>query len=576
MRAPETSRLLAFARELQGVGTFEELLLATRSELEVAMGFKHAWLFVADKEDVEEMRLIDIAGSVRNDAWVVAPILKIKGDPMLEEIVRSDQPVVVADARTDPRTNKQIVAKLGNRTIVNVPLRLLDKPFGAFGTGTFGDDEGCRPPTREELDYLIGMAGQLAVAAGRIRFLEERKRSEEALRKTEEQLRHAQKMEAIGRLAGSVAHDFNNLLSVILGHGSFLLEDLKTADPIREEIAAIVAAGERAADLTRQLLAFSRRQVLAPRVLDLNAVIRDSEKMLRRLLRADIELVTRYDRDLPKVKVDPGQVDQVVMNLALNARDAMPDGGKLTVETRRAVLDDAYASEHFDVTPGLHAMLAVSDTGMGMDKETQARIFEPFFTTKAQGKGTGLGLSTIFGIVKQSGGNIWVYSEPGEGATFRIYFPSSDEIDETAAEITPPSTLRGVETVLVAEDQEEVRHVACEILRRQGYHVLEAQNAGDALLVCERHPLPIHLLVTDVVMPKMNGRELAERLLVVRPDMKVLFMSGYTDNAIVHHGILDPDVAYVQKPLVPDVFARRVREVLDSPKHGTRVPRNTR
>lgn len=575
MGAPETSRLLAFARELQGVATFEELLLATRAELEVAMGFKHAWLFVADKEDVEEMRLIDIAGSVRNDAWVVAPVLKIKGDPMLEEIVRSDQPVVVADARTDPRTNKPIVAQLGNRTIVNVPLRLLDKPFGAFGTGTFGD-EGCRPPTREELDYLIGMAGQLAVAAGRIRFLEERKRSDEALRKTEEQLRHAQKMEAIGRLAGSVAHDFNNLLSVILGHGSFLLEDLKTADPIREEIAAIVAAGERAADLTRQLLAFSRRQVLAPRVLDLNAVIRDSENMLRRLLRADIELVTRYDRDLPKVKVDPGQVDQVVMNLAVNARDAMPDGGKLTIETRSAVLDEAYASEHFDVSPGLHAMLAVSDTGVGMDKETQARIFEPFFTTKAQGKGTGLGLSTIFGIVKQSGGNIWVYSEPGKGTTFRIYFPSADATDETVAELTPPTTLRGVETVLVAEDQEQVRHVACEILRRQGYHVLEAQNAGDALLVCERHPLPIHLLVTDVVMPKMNGRELAERLLVIRPDLKVLFMSGYTDNAIVHHGILDPDVAYVQKPLVPDVFARRVREVLDSPKHGTRVPRFTR
>jgi two-component system cell cycle sensor histidine kinase/response regulator CckA len=566
MSVPETSRLLAFARELQGVATFEELLLATRAELEVALGFKHAWLFVADKDDVEEMRLIDIAGSIRSDAWIVAPVLKIKGDPMLEEIVRSDQPVVVADARTDPRTNQQIVSQLGNRTIVNVPLRLLDKPFGAFGTGTFGD-EGCRPPTREELDYLIGMANQLAVAAGRIRFLEERKRSEEALKKTEEQLRHAQKMEAIGRLAGSVAHDFNNLLSVILGHGSFLLEDLKTADPIREEIVAIVAAGERAADLTRQLLAFSRRQVLAPRVLDLNAVVRDSEKMLRRLLRADIELVTRYDRDLVRVKVDPGQVDQIMMNLAVNARDAMPDGGKLTIETRRAVLDDAYASEHFDVTPGLHAMLAVSDTGVGMDKETQARIFEPFFTTKAQGKGTGLGLSTIFGIVKQSGGNIWVYSEPGKGTTFRIYFPSANGTEETVEEITPPTTLRGVETVLVAEDQEQVRHVACEILRRQGYHVLEAQNAGDALLVCERHPLPIHLLVTDVVMPKMNGRELAERLLVVRPDMKVLFMSGYTDNAIVHHGILDPDVAYVQKPLVPDVFARRVREVLDSPKH---------
>lgn len=565
MPAPPISRLLAFARELQAVKTFEELLVATQSELSASLGYAHAWLFVAESEDVEEMRLIDIAGAKRGQAWEVAPVLKIRGDAMLEEIVSSDEPVVVDDARTDPRTNKQIVAQLGNRTIVNVPLRLLDKPFGAFGTGTFGD-EGCRPPTRDQVDYLIAMASQLSVAAGRIRFLEERQRAEDRLRKTEEQLRHAQKMEAIGRLAGSIAHDFNNLLSVILSYSSLLLDDLNPVEPIRAEVEAIRNAGERAAELTRQLLAFSRQQVLEPRVLNLNTILMGAERMLRRLLGEDIQLITRYDPDLYKVRVDPGQVDQVVMNLAINARDAMPNGGKLTIETKSMLLDSSYASSHFEVIPGPHAMLAISDTGMGMDKATQARIFEPFFTTKEKGKGTGLGLSTVFGIVKQSGGNIWVYSEPGNGTTFRIYFPKADDVEDVIPESVSPVKLTGTETILLAEDQDDVRRVAREILTRYGYHVLEARNAGEALLLCERHPRTIHLLLTDVVMPHMSGRELAERVAKVRPEMKVLYMSGYTDNAIVHHGILDPDVAYLQKPLVPEALARRVRAVLDAPK----------
>ena len=566
---PAASRLLAFARELQRVETFEELLVATQAELVAALGYAHAWLFVADSEAVDEMRLLDIAGAKRGQAWEVAPVLKIKGDAMLEEIVRSDEPVVVLDARTDPRTNKQIVEQLGNRTIINVPLRLLDKPFGAFGTGTFGDEEGCRPPTREQLDYLIGMAGQLSVAAGRIRFREERRRAEGVLHKTEEQLRHAQKMEAVGRLAGSVAHDFNNQLSVILSYSAFLLDDLKPVDPIRADIEAIKKAGEQGASLTRQLLAFSRQQVLEPRVLDLNAVLQESERMLQRLLGADIDLVTRYAPELFRVRVDPGQIDQIVMNLAVNARDAMPNGGKLTIETKSVVLDESYSSEHFEVIPGPHAMLAMSDTGLGMDKETQRRIFEPFFTTKDRTKGTGLGLSTVFGIVKQSGGNIWVYSEPKRGTTFRIYFPKADAGDASdagVAETVPPVTLSGTETILLVEDQSDVRRVACEILKRYGYHVLEAQNAGEALLFCERHPLPIQLLLTDVVMPHISGPELAERLLRLRPDLRVLYMSGYTDGTVVQHAILESSVAYLQKPLVPETLARRVRQVLSAPK----------
>jgi PAS domain S-box-containing protein len=391
-------------------------------------------------------------------------------------------------------------------------------------------------------------------------------------RRLEAQLRHAQKMEAVGRLAGSVAHDFNNMLSVILGYSSLLLADLKPVDPLRGDIDMIRAAGEKAAALTRQLLAFSRQQVLEPRVLDLNGVVQSSEQMLRRLLGEDIELVMSYDRNLSRVRVDPGQIDQVVMNLALNARDAMPTGGKLTIETRDVLLDTSYTVDHFDVTPGPYVMLAVSDTGAGMDKETQGRIFEPFFTTKEVGKGTGLGLSTVFGIVRQSGGNIWVYSEPGQGSTFKVYLPLAEGEDPVALDVIEPLTLRGSETILLVEDQDEVRRVAQEILVRHGYHVIAASNAGEALLSCERHPRTIHLMLTDVVMPQMSGRELAERLASVRPDMQVLYMSGYTDNAIVHHGILDSGIAYVQKPLTPDMLARRVREVLDTARRRSGLP----
>ena len=463
---------------------------------------------------------------------------------------------------------------IGIHSLLMVALRVRGESIGLLSLVRFA--AGSAPFSEADRDLAQALADHAALAISNARLLRsalrelsEREKAEAALRKTEEQLRHAQKMEAIGRLAGSVAHDFNNLLSVILGHGSFMLQDLKGPDPLRDEVLAILRAGERASDLTRSLLAFSRQQLLAPRVLDLNAVLKDSERMLRRLLGEDIELVTRYERELVKVRVDASQMDQMVMNLAVNARDAMPNGGKLTIETCNVQLDESYASEHFEVVPGPHAMLAVSDTGVGMPKEVQVRIFEPFFTTKEPGKGTGLGLSTIFGIVKQSGGNIWVYSEPGKGATFRIYFPTAGDVAEPLPKVAPPAVLTGTETILLAEDQDEVRFVACESLRRFGYHVLEARNAGEALLICESHPLPIHLLVTDVVMPKMNGRELAQRLLKIRPELEVLYMSGYTDNAIVHHGILDPDVAYVQKPLVPDAFARRVREVLD---HRRRKP----
>jgi len=391
------------------------------------------------------------------------------------------------------------------------------------------------------------------------------RQANEDLRKSEEQLRQSQKLEAVGRLAGGIAHDFNNLLSVILSYGDMLSYELKPNDHALADLEEIKKAGRRAADLTRQMLAFSRQQVLDLRILDLNEIVGSVNKMLTRILGEDIELKTLLAPRLAKVKADPGQVEQVLMNLVVNARDAMPTGGNLTIETANVELDLAYVRDHVGVTRGSYVMIAVSDNGVGMDKATQARVFEPFFTTKELGKGTGLGLSTVFGIVRQSGGNIWLYSEPGVGTTFKIYLPRAEgKVDWSPSLVPRAAEVRGTETILLVEDQDQVRKVAAGILEKAGYHVLEARSPGEALLVSEQHPVKIHLLLTDVVMPKMNGRQLAERIGSMRPEIRIIFMSGYTDNVILHHGVLDSGVSFLQKPFTPNSLSRKVRQVLDA------------
>jgi len=405
---------------------------------------------------------------------------------------------------------------------------------------------------------LASVASALAVGI-------ERKRAEEALRSSEERLRQAQKMEAVGRLAGGVAHDFNNLLTVITSYSALLLEDLGADDPKRDDVDQIRKAAEGAAALTRQLLAFSRQQVLQPKALDLKATVAGTEKLLKRLIGEDIQLTTVLARDLGVVKADPGQIEQIIINLAVNARDAMPTGGRLTIEAANVDMDEAYVRGHAPASPGRYVMLALSDTGIGMDEQTKARIFEPFFTTKEPGKGTGLGLATVYGIVKQSGGFIWVYSEPGHGTSFKVYLPRVDEPAEVAAAATATAEPRGgTETVLVVEDAASVRMVTRQVLERFGYVVLEAPNGETALRLAAKHHGPIHLLLTDVVMPGLSGRQLAGQLAELRPDMKVLYASGYADHAIVHHGILESGIAYLQKPFTPETLGRRVRQVLDS------------
>lgn len=438
---------------------------------------------------------------------------------------------------------------------------LMSKNFEGKGTGP--DEFILNRKNDENVLVEIGTRpieiGGQKIVLGIVRDISERRR-------LEEQLHQAQKMEAIGMLAGGVAHDFNNILTSIIGNASLALMEIDKGDSLREEIEEIKAAGEKAAALTRQLLAFSRKQIIQPKVVGLNELLSGMEKMLGRLIGENIELVTILEPALWPVKADPGQIEQVIMNLTINSRDAMPKGGKLIIETANVDLNRNYFRNHGikEEQPGPYVMLAVSDTGIGMDKETREHIFDPFYTTKETGKGTGLGLSTIYGVVRQSNGFVWVYSEPGRGSTFKVYLPRAEEnVGAEEQERIPVGEPGGSETVLIVEDNDSLRRLARTVLKQKGYKVLEAENGEEALRVSNEHEGAIDLLVTDVVMPKKSGRETAERLQQIYPRMKVIYMSGYTDNAIVQHGVLEPGLNFIEKPFSPADLARKVREVLD-------------
>jgi len=533
----------------------EVLLEVACRELAQAFNLPHAIAALLDKKKTTVTVVAEyLAEAALTTVYQASPVVD---DPLFQYLLSHKTPLMASDAQNDPDL-RPIHDQLGQRGIVSllvVPFMIEGEVVGSLGL------EALEPRhfSTEEINLAWSVADQLAGVLARVRLEEKR-------RQLEEQYHQAQKMEAIGRLTAGVAHDFNNLLTAINGFAGLIQSELPPDDPLQEMVDTILRSGERAANLVRQLLAFSRKQIIQPQVLNLNMVVAEMDKMLRHVIGEDIYLKTVLTPDLWPVKVDAAQIEQVIVNLAVNTRDAMPTGGQLTIETANVVIDDKYMAGHLGTQPGNYVLLAVSDTGCGMSQEVKARIFEPFFTTKELGRGTGLGLATVFGIVKQSGGDIWVYSEEGIGTTFKIYLPCVEDkiMMPLASPEIRPELPGGSETILLVEDDTGVRELVRQILPKLGYNVLEAKNGQEALQLIAHYAGPIHLLLTDVVMPGLNGKALAEELARTRPELKILFMSGYTDEAIAHHGVLAPGEAFLQKPFSPVILARKMRSVLDN------------
>jgi signal transduction histidine kinase len=556
------SRLFAFARELQRASTFRDLLEITRQEATASAGYPHVWLFISDTEEVNEVRLIDFAGSQRDLSWEVAPVLKVQGDVLMEQIIGSDEPVVVEDARTDPRTNKALVEALGNRTIINIPLRLVDKPFGVLGLGTFGDEEGCRLPTQEQLDYLVAMASQLSVAASRIRFLDANRRAAQQRAELERRVLEHQKLESLGLLAGGIAHDFNNLLTVILAGAGLARLSIDEPAKAMAELDAVMAAAERARDLTHQLLAMSRSQPLELRPLDLNDRLRLLMALLKRVLSENITLELIEGVRLPLVEGDAGQLDQVFMNLCINARDAMPSGGRITIETEQVLLNGEFVATHPWASPGRYVLITVTDTGIGMSKDVVERVFEPFFTTKRETGGTGLGLAVAYGVVRQHRGLLHCYSEPGVGTVFKVYLPVHVRLAVDVSARIEGVAPRGYERILIGEDDPAVRAATVRILESAGYSVVAAENGKAACQAAAQSQFDLVLL--DVIMPEMSCRDALKGLKAALPNARYILSSGYTADVKIDDLLKDGTV-FLEKPYDPGQLLRLVRQLLDSP-----------
>ena len=560
VRKETESRLAAqyaVTRALSESNTISEGAAKVLQAVCESLGWEYGSLWTVDRE-ANVLRCSQVwqaSGTEVNEFEDVSrPSVFKPGIGLPGRVWNEGKPVWIADVVGDASfLRSAVAAKVGLHGGCGFPIGFRAEILGVMEFFS----RSIREPDPDLLAMMVTIGSQVG------QFIE-RKRVEQALGQSEEQLRQSQKLEAIGQLAGGVAHDFNNLLTVIGGYSSILLNKFDQDSPFRVSVEEIKKASDRASGLTRQLLAFSRKQILQPKMLDLNVVVSDLDKMVRRLIGEDIDLLTLTDPILGKVKADPGQIEQVLLNLIVNARDAMPNGGKLTIETANATISDDYALSHAAVG-GPYVMLAVSDTGCGMDADLQKHVFEPFFTTKPAGKGTGLGLATVYGIVKQSEGHIWLYSEPDKGTSFKIYLPCVDEfVASQAGGVSKPLVPRGTETLLLVEDEDQVRHIVQAILEQQGYDVLAAANGEEALKLANLHGSGIHMLMTDVVMPQMSGRQLAEELTRIRPQLKVLYMSGYTDDAIVRHGLLDASLNFIQKPFDAASVARKVREVLDS------------
>ncbi len=555
------NRLLTFSRTLLRVETFPELLDATRQELERTTGYQHTWLMISDEDEkVTEVRLIDASGAQAEQIWKVAPTLKIRGDAMLEEIFNSDAPTVVVDARTDPRTDKAIVDALGSRTIINVPLRLLDSPFGALGTGTFGD-EGVRAPTPQQLNYLVAMAAQISVSASRLRYREQQLVAAEEREKFQTRMAQGQRLESLGLMAGGVAHDFNNLLTVILACAQMAQLSPDDTTTVQEELAAIIEAATRGAALTKQLLAMSRSRPLELQSIDFNARIRDLVNLVRRVLPENIEIDMIEHASGVVVEGDASQLDQAFMNLCINAREAMPNGGRLTIEIEQVLVNGAFVKTHPWAKPGRYILTTVTDTGVGMTPHVVERAFEPFFSTKETQSGTGLGLAVAYGSVRQHDGMMHCYSEPGVGTTFKVYLPLMSRAATDVGTKLEGAVRGGSERLLIAEDDPAVRAVIERILSKAGYSLAVARNGQEAVNAARMERFD--LVVLDVIMPGMTCQNALHQLWELHPDMRVLLSSGYTADTNVAELVRTSKCDLLAKPYDPDNLLRMVRAALE-------------